>query len=199
MQTTKIQNRFKRVVEKFFHNFVFRLFQMLFMDDNLIDKDVLKVEVGELLKKRNLTFSTAESCTGGAIAAAVTSVPGSSDYFKGSVVSYCNEVKHHVLGVRLDDLDRFTAVSRPVVEQMAQGVCCLLNTDVAVSVSGVAGPSGGTKKVPVGTIWMAACFKSKVVSRCFHFGLDRSENIQKAVSAALMLVKEVIGNQIPEK
>ena len=106
---------------------------------------VIEKEIGELLRSRHLTLGTAESCTGGYIAHLITRVAGSSDYFCGGVVSYSNEVKHHVLGVSEDSLAQYGAVSRPVVEQMALGAIRVLGCDCAVATSGIAGPGGAGK------------------------------------------------------
>ena len=110
--------------------------------------------VGQLLNKSGSSVSTAESCTGGNVAAAITSVPGSSDYFKGSVVSYSNEVKIEQLGVEETDLANEGAVSESVAVQMARGAAERLGTDYTVSTTGIAGPDGGTDEKPVGTVWI---------------------------------------------
>ena len=119
------------------------------------------------------SMSTAESCTGGKIASMITAVPGSSAYFKGSVVSYDNEVKLNVLKVNEADLVKYGAVSQQVVEQMAKGALKLLNTDFSVAVSGIAGPDGGTEEKPVGTVWIAVASETKVVSKKYLFFNDR--------------------------
>lgn len=139
-----------------------------------------------------MTISTAESCTGGTIASMLTSVPGSSEYFLGGVVSYCNEVKRQVLGVSKEDLDKYGAVSRPVVEQMALGVKNLMQTDCAVATSGIAGPGGGTAQKPVGTVWIAAVAGDRIVSKCFHFGNERSGNIRCSAETALLMLYELL-------
>ncbi len=147
----------------------------------------------DLLLNENLTVSTAESCTGGMIGATITSVPGSSAYYKGGVVVYSNEVKTSELSVSPYTLIMNGAVSQPVVEQMADGVRSRFNTDFAVSVSGIAGPDGGTTEKPVGTTWIAVASKNKIVSAVYNFGDERSRNIQKAtVAALLMLRKEIL-------
>jgi nicotinamide-nucleotide amidase len=153
-----------------------------------------KIEIltGEELRKRGLTLGTAESCTGGAIASLITSVPGSSDYFVGSVVSYSNSVKTDVLGVSVDDLNVYGAVSKQVVEQMAQGALQALGCDCAVATSGIAGPGGGTAVKPVGTVWVAVANREKVVSREYHFTNDREQNIIRTTNAALILLLENI-------
>lgn len=111
--------------------------------------------VNDVLRKRGFTLSAAESCTGGGIAAAVTSVPGSSDVFKGGVVAYANEIKRDLLSVSEDALRMYGAVSETVVRQMATGVASLMRTTCAVATSGIAGPGGGSSDKPVGTVWTA--------------------------------------------
>jgi nicotinamide-nucleotide amidase len=148
--------------------------------------------VGNLLKSKGLMVATAESCTGGNIAHRFTSIPGSSDFFKGSVVAYSNEVKTNVLQVLVDDVEKYGAVSQFVVEQMAAGVRRLLKSDVAIATSGIAGPTGGTVDKPVGTVWISVCSEDKLVSKEFRFGALREQNIQRATQAALLLLKEII-------
>lgn len=152
----------------------------------------LSEQLGELLRSKGLTMGTAESCTGGRIANMVTLVAGSSDYFVGGVVSYSNEVKHNVLGVSEDSLRLHGAVSREVVEQMAQGAIRTLGCDCSVATSGVAGPGGGSPEKPVGTVWIAAALKEQVVSHCYHFGTVRAENIQSAADTALTMLLELL-------
>jgi len=148
--------------------------------------------VGNMLKSKGLMVVTAESCTGGNIAHQFTSIPGSSEFFKGSVVAYSNEIKTNVLNVSQDDLEKFGAVSQSVVEQMAVGARKLLKADVAVSTSGIAGPTGGTEKKPVGTVWIAVSSANELISREFHFGPLREQNILRASQAALLMLKEII-------
>ena len=152
----------------------------------------LSEQLGGLLRSKGLTMGMAESCTGGRIANMVTLVAGSSDYFVGGVVSYSNEVKHNVLGVSEDSLRFHGAVSREVVEQMAQGAIRTLGCDCSVATSGVAGPGGGSPEKPVGTVWIAAALKEQVVSHCYHFGTVRAENIQSAADAALTMLLELL-------
>lgn len=143
------------------------------------------------------TISTAESCTGGNIAHIITAVSGSSEYFKGSVVSYCNEVKVKVLGVSAQDIDRYGVVSSQVAEQMAQGVRRLMDTDYAVATTGVAGP-GASDGLPAGTVWIAACSRTEVKSRLLQLdSSDRSANIESASRLALNLLKESFGVVVP--
>lgn len=149
-------------------------------------------EIAALLQERHLTLGTAESCTGGRIANLITSYAGSSSYFKGGIVSYCNEVKHRVLGVSEEDLAAFGAVSQPVVEQMAKGAIRVLNCDCAVATSGIAGPGGAVPGKPVGTVWIAAAYKDKIISRCFNFPSDRIGNIEASAEMALELLWKII-------
>lgn len=162
--------------------------------ENIIAYEDIKLEelVGKLLKDWHCTVATAESCTGGKVASLITSVSGSSEYYKGSVVSYCNEVKADVLGVSRADLEKYGAVSSTVAEQMASGVRRLLKTDYAVATTGIAGPTGGSDEKPVGTVWIAVATPTKVVSRKYVFGKDRSINIERfAASALSMLIVEM--------
>lgn len=152
----------------------------------------LSEQLGGLLRSKGLLMGTAESCTGGRIANMVTLVAGSSDYFVGGVVSYSNEVKHNVLGVSEDSLRLHGAVSREVVEQMAQGAIRTLGCNCSVATSGVAGPGGGSPEKPVGTVWIAAALKEQVVSHCYHFGTVRAENIQSAADTALTMLLELL-------
>lgn len=157
-------------------------------------EDALEKQIGILLRKKGVTVSTAESCTGGEIAHLLTSVPGSSDYFKGSVVAYANEVKINVLGVSPEDINREGAVSEPVVLQMAEGVKKLTGTDYAVSTSGIAGPDGGTEEKPIGTVWIGVATPEGSFARKFVFSFTRERNIAKAAAKALELVMTEVMN-----
>jgi nicotinamide-nucleotide amidase len=153
------------------------------------DKDSMEAVVGKLLREKHFTLSTAESCTGGYVAHLVTSIPGSSDYFTGSVVAYSNRIKQEFLGVSEQSLINFGAVSEQVVREMAEGARKRLNTDVAVSVSGIAGPDGGTADKPVGTVWIAVASSHGTIAKKFLFGEHRGRNIRRAALAALNLVR----------
>lgn len=150
----------------------------------------LEQVVGALLLQRSQTIATAESCTGGTIAQRITSVAGSSGWFKGSVVAYANQVKQQVLGVSEESLTVHGAVSEEVVRQMAKGVRNLLTTDWAVSVSGIAGPDGGTPEKPVGTVWIAVAGPHDTVATKFQFGDNRERNIIRASVAALNMIRQ---------
>lgn len=158
------------------------------------DKNSLGEQTGELLRAKGLVMGTAESCTGGRIANMITLVAGSSEYFAGGVVSYSNDVKHNVLGVSEESLSQHGAVSREVVEQMALGAIRVLGCDCSVATSGIAGPGGGTPEKPVGTVWIAAALKDRIISRCWHFGTERQQNIQSAADAALTMLSELLTN-----
>lgn len=151
-------------------------------------EDALEKQTGSILREKGVTIATAESCTGGEIAHMLTSVPGSSAYFKGTVVAYANEVKVNVLGVKAEDIEREGAVSETVVVQMAAGVKKLMGSDYAVSTSGVAGPDGGTADKPVGTVWIGVATPEKVFARKYVFSFTRERNIAKAAAKALELV-----------
>ncbi len=154
-----------------------------------VDDLPIELEVANVLKSGHLMMGTAESCTGGKIASMMTSMAGSSEYFAGGVVSYCNEVKHNVLGVSEADLNAFGAVSQPVVEQMARGAMRVLGCDCAVATSGIAGPGGGSPSKPVGTVWIAAAYKERILSECYHFGENpRRENIRLSAEAAVRML-----------
>lgn len=140
----------------------------------------------EVMKRRGLTVATAESCTGGNIAHRLTMVPGSSEVYVGSIVSYANDVKINVLGVKAEDIEREGAVSREVVEQMAQGALRVTGAECAVATSGIAGPGGGSAEKPVGTVWMAWATATGTTSQVFKFPGNRSRVIDRASTEALL-------------
>ncbi|MDB5203867.1 MAG: competence/damage-inducible protein CinA [Ferruginibacter sp.] len=148
--------------------------------------------VAALLLKEKLSMSTAESCTGGYIAHLLTSLPGSSAFYKGSVISYSYQAKQDLLGVDGDVLAKEGAVSEAVVRQMVTGVVAAMDTNVAVAVSGIMGPDGGTDDKPVGTVWMAAGNKDKQIVQKLHFRFTRSRNIQLTAVNALFLLRKFI-------
>ena len=152
----------------------------------------LEEKIGELLKAKKMTLSTAESCTGGSIAALITSVPGSSEYFKGGVVAYSNEVKMNMLYVSPETLQKYGAVSRETVIEMVQGVMESMKTDCAVATSGIAGPGGGTPEKPVGTIWMAVACGGLTVTEKEEGNAGRAENVKKTVHNALLLLSRLL-------
>ncbi|MDF1672914.1 MAG: competence/damage-inducible protein A [Vicingaceae bacterium] len=155
------------------------------------EEDIQRV-IGDLLRSKKLTVSTAESCTGGYIAHLITEIAGSSDYYLGSILSYANEVKINQLGVNADDIKKYGAVSQQVVKQMALGVKNNLKTDYALATSGIAGPTGGSDAKPVGTVWIAVATPNGVISEKFVFGKQRDINIQRASIAALGMLRREI-------
>ncbi|HKK67748.1 MAG TPA: CinA family nicotinamide mononucleotide deamidase-related protein [Bacteroidales bacterium] len=146
----------------------------------------------ENLKKYGLRLATAESCTGGRIASVLTSVPGSSDVFNGSIVAYQNAVKSKLLNVPEAVIAEYGAVSEPVVKYMAEGVMKQLNADAAIAVSGIAGPGGGSPDKPVGTTWIAIALKNKVEAQRFRFGSTRDVNILRAAYSGMFLLNSVV-------
>jgi nicotinamide-nucleotide amidase len=156
------------------------------------DDETLEGVVGRMLTSISGTLSVAESCTGGTIASMITSVPGSSSYFKGGVIAYANPVKQHLLKVSETDISRFGAVSREVVEQMAQGVRQLMDTDYSIATSGIAGPTGGSTEKPVGTTWIAIAAREKVISERFIFTGNRERNIERASVTALNMLRNIL-------
>ena len=159
-----------------------------------IEDIALEALVGRLLVQRGKTISTAESCTGGRLAAALNAQSGSSAYYMGSVVAYDNSVKTNLLGVSPEILSVDGAVSESTVRQMAEGVRSLIGTDYAIATSGIAGPTGGTPDKPVGTVWIAWATPSGTEAQCFHFGAarEREQITQRAVTAALVHLVELL-------
>lgn len=166
--------------------------------DHIIANDDLTIQeiVGILLTEKKQTVSLAESCTGGYTAHLLTQISGSSAYFPGSVVTYSYDNKTEVLGVEPDLLWSEGAVSQKVVEKMARSVRQINQTDYGVAISGIAGPGGGTKDKPVGTVWMAVCNKDRVYSKLYNLRGDRIQNIQRSAALALELLRRMINGLI---
>ncbi|HKR03235.1 MAG TPA: competence/damage-inducible protein A [Bacteroidia bacterium] len=154
------------------------------------DDDTLEEIIGKFLREKKQTLSTAESCTGGYIAHLITSVQGSSDYFIGSVVSYANRIKENFLEVDAGILEKYGAVSEPVVLAMAKNIKEKFNTDYSIAVSGIAGPGGGTAEKPVGTVWIAIGTPQKVFAKSFRFGNHRLRNILVSAQTALNMLRK---------
>jgi len=152
----------------------------------------MEAVLGKLLLSKNKTISTAESCTGGLIAHLLTTIPGSSAYFNGSVVSYSNQIKINILGVEEAILTENGAVSEQTVLQMVNGVLKLMDTDYALAVSGIMGPDGGSDEKPVGTVWIAVGNRIKQVAQKFHFRFDRQRNTQLTAINAMNLMRKFI-------
>jgi len=153
------------------------------------ENETLEEVVGRLLKKKGKSVCTAESCTGGYLSHLITSVPGSSDYYTGSVIAYSNKIKEHVLGVKKETLEAHGAVSEQTVIEMAAGIRDKFGTDYALAVSGVAGPEGGTAEKPVGTVWIALAHPGGVDAKKFLFGDHRGRNIRRSALAALNMLR----------
>ena len=156
------------------------------------DEVMLEEAVGKLLNDNNLTVSTAESCTGGKIASLITSVPGSSGWFRGAVVAYDNSIKTGVLGVSKETLRIYGAVSAETAGEMAMGVRRLMGTDYAVAVTGIAGPTGGTADKPVGTVWIAIDSERGLLTEKQIFADNRQINISRSSYGALNLLRKQI-------
>ena len=152
----------------------------------------LEILLGQLLRARGLKLATAESCTGGLIADKITDVPGSSDYFLGGFVSYAYEAKVAALGVSWDTLHKFGAVSRETVLEMARGARQVLGADLAISVSGIAGPGGGLPEKPVGATWIGLVTPDGERAEVFYWKGNRRENKEQSAQAALKMVTEFL-------
>lgn len=165
----------------------------------LLQSKFISKQLNNTFRKEGLTLATAESCTAGSIAAVITSVPGSSSYFKGGIVAYADEVKINLLGVNPETLETKGAVSEETVISMAKGAMKSMNSDCAVATSGIAGPTGGTPDKPVGTVWIAAACKDKVITLKANGDEGRNKNIENATLNALQLLQKLIQNQENEQ
>lgn len=155
------------------------------MQDQPIERTIF-----DLLINKGMTFASAESCTGGNIAHVITLIPGSSEVFKGTAVTYATPMKTKVLGVPAEVIEKHGVVSQEVVERMATGVRNLMEADFGVATTGVAGPSGGTEETPVGTVWIGVASSKGVVSKCFNFGKDRENVINRATIMAYEMLRQ---------
>lgn len=178
----------KELVDSFGNKISKRLGNIAFANESTS----LEAKLGELLLARKFKLGTAESCTGGRMAHLMTSIPGSSRYFYGSVVAYDNSIKQHVLGVREETLKTFGAVSEETVVEMAKGALKVLGVDISVAVSGIAGPGGGTPDKPVGTIWVAVASTSQVIAKKLQLVKNRELNIRYTSVAALNMVRHFL-------
>ena len=159
------------------------------------DDTSLENEIGKLLRERKQTVSTAESCTGGLVAHKITLIPGASDYYNGSIISYSYELKNSLLNVQEDILARYGAVSEETVREMLTGVLNQTKSDYAISISGIAGPGGGTPDKPVGTVWIAVGNKEKIISKKFFFTRSRQIIMEYTAITALGMLWRYIKNQ----
>ncbi len=154
-----------------------------------LGEDSLEVTIGKLLKEKGLTLAIAESCTGGYVSHLITSVPGSSEYFSGSIIPYGYEIKMRQLGVKPETLEQNGAVSEPTIIEMASLVRAKFNTDIGVATSGIAGPGGATADKPVGTVWIAYSDKHHTVTKKLQLSKDRMINIRLSSAAVLNLIR----------
>ena len=162
------------------------------------DEDSLEKNIGDLLVERKRTLGTAESCTGGYLAHLITSVSGSSAYYKRSIISYANEIKQDLLGVREETLQQFGAVSEQTVSEMLHGAIGQLKVDIAIAISGVAGPNGGTPEKPAGTVFIGIGTKEKTIVKKLSFTNHRERNIQLSSVVALVMLRKFLLNQLKE-
>lgn len=156
------------------------------------ESKIISREISQMLWEMEKTVGTAESCTGGRIAEAIIAVPGASKYFKGGIISYVNEIKESLLGVNAQVLEEKTAVCEEVAIQMVIGACKSLNTDYAISATGFAGPTGGTKEIPVGTIWLACGSPEKQMTLKVEEDHGRDINLAIATNKAMQMFLEFL-------
>ena len=159
------------------------------------ESKIISREISQMLWEMEKTVSTAESCTGGRIAEAIIAVPGASKYFKGGIISYVDEVKANLLNVSREVLDEKTAVCEEVAMQMVQGACRTLNTDFAISATGIAGPTGGSKDIPVGTIWLACGTLDKQVTLKVEEDHGRDINLAIATNKAMQMFLDFLKSE----
>ena len=166
--------------------------------DNIFgyNNETLAEVIGRKLKQNGKTLAVAESCTGGYISHLITSVPGCSAYFNGSVTAYSNYIKEKILGVKTETIFEFGAVSEEVAKEMAIGVKDALNSEFAVATTGIAGPEGGSEEKPVGTIWIAIAGEKQVTAKKFVFGDNRERNILRSSQTALQMLRKVILSEL---
>jgi nicotinamide-nucleotide amidase len=155
-------------------------------------EETLEETLGKLLVQKKSTLGTAESCTGGLIGQKISSVPGASAYYKGSIVSYANEIKESLLKVSSSTLKTAGAVSEETVLEMAKGALEFLKTDYIIAVTGIMGPQGGTPDKPVGTVWVAVGNNTKITTKKLQLGFDRLRNTQQTAVTSLNLLRQFI-------
>jgi len=153
------------------------------------NNDKLENIVAEILSKKKLSISIAESCTGGYLSKVLTDIPGSSKYFNGSVVAYSNDVKENILNIDKVLLKKYGAVSKQVALEMAQSIKTIFKTDIGVSTTGISGPGGGSADKPVGTIYICIIYKEKKIIKKFHLIQDRDIHRKVAVQVALNIIR----------
>lgn len=160
------------------------------------DAESLAEIVAQTMKNNTKTLAVAESCTGGAIASSITSMAGASEYFKGCVVAYSNEVKRKILGVKAETLAKYGAVSEETVKEMVSGVISNMGTDYAVATTGIAGPGGGSKEKPVGTVWIAVASKNEIHIQKMSFGDDRLRTIERTINQTFANLLKLMSKEL---
>lgn len=186
-------DQYRDELEQWANRFKERVEDLLFGEE----EDRLEAVVGQMLKARGLWLSTAESCTGGYLSHLITSIPGSSAYFLGGIVAYSNIVKQEKLGVRTATLETDGAVSEATVREMVAGTLQHFGGDIAVAVSGIAGPGGGTPEKPVGTIWLAVGNHNVTEAYLLKAGKDREKNIEYTGAHALNFIRRFLKKHYP--
>lgn len=159
----------------------------------------LSKKISEIFWKEGLTLATAESCTAGNIAAFITAIPGSSRFYKGGIIAYSDEIKINLLNINPETLSTHGAVSEETVIEMVKGAMKSMNSDCAVATSGIAGPTGGTPDKPVGTVWIAASIKDKIITTKITGDEGRNKNIANATQKALQLLQNLLQNKENEE
>jgi len=177
-----------KIINHHTHSIKQKLGSFIFTDEDILMEQV----IADLLKINNLTISTAESCTGGLLGNLLTDIPGSSDYFLRGVISYSNESKSELLGVDADLFDTVGSVSKEVVEQMATGIRKISSTDIGIGISGIAGPGGGSKEKPVGTVYIGVDYMNSVYSYRYNFHGTRKDIKLSSAKYALDIVRKLI-------
>ena len=164
-----------------------------------IGSKFISKEINDLFWKEELTLATAESCTAGNIASYITMIPGSSRFFKGGIIAYSNEIKTKLLGVSPKTIDEKGVVSEETVIEMAKGAMKSMNSDCAIATSGIAGPTGGTRDNPVGTIWIAVSTQDQIITLKLEGDEGRQKNIANATQKALKLLRNLLQNKENEQ
>lgn len=174
----------------------FNHLQQIVKDHLVVTEDLpLEKALGDLLKQKGKSIATAESCSGGYIAHLITSIPGSSDYFKGTVVSYSYDAKETILGVNHETLETKGAVSEETIKEMFDGLLRVTTADYGIATSGIMGPGGGTEDKPVGTVWVAVGSRKKMVAKRLQFRHDRLKNIELTAANAMLMMFQFIRDE----
>lgn len=163
------------------------------------ENKILSREISQLIWENGQTLGTAESCTGGRIAEAIIAMPGASNYFKGGIISYTNEIKENMLGISRELLEEKTAVCEDVAKEMVRGAIKALNVDYAIAATGFAGPGGGTSEIPVGTIWLACGNSDDIVTMQMSKDYGRDINLAKATTQALQMFLQYLIDRYEKK